>query len=530
MRKEKVALCAIGKWEEQYLPEWVEHYKSLEFDNIIFYDNNEKYNKKQYKVLKPYINKGFVIYNDYRGIIGEHVQKIAYHNCMKKYKTEYDWIAFFDCDEFLELVEYKNVKDFLNSNEKFKEFSGVSFNWMYVGDNDLIYNDKRPLKERFYSSKLIKSKTIKTIVNTHKCGEKLISVHTPFSNSTLCDYNGNVVVNTVSKAVNSKPIYDKAFIRHYKGKTIEEVIDRIKRGDCNKRTKVGFINVMPLNVKITFYLKQFFNYNKITVQKLNVIIKEFPCFIESEYYKILFNSVAKNIMKTKVKNTIIIGGTSDIGIEIIKNMIDRGHVVYSTYNNTKPTFQHERLFYVKADLSKNDEVYSFIEYIKEKITNIDTFIYNAGTTCRKKMIDVLDEDIYDVFNINVFQCYKMIRDFFTLFSNDAKIIVTGSQMGVMPHSVSTLYGMSKECLHSMVKNLVKEFDGTNITINAIVPGFVDTQWQKNKPVEIRDNICKKTALHRFATVEEIVKGYEFCIDNDFVNGSLIEINGGYNYK
>lgn len=103
-------------------------------------------------------------------------------------------------------------------------------------------------------------------------------------------------------------------------------------------------------------------------------------------------------------------------------------------------------------------------------------------------------------------------------------------MGITPHSISLLYGMSKECLHSMVKNLVKEFDKTNITINAIVPGFVDTAWQKDKPEEIRNNIYNKTGLHRFATVDEITKGIEFCLNNDFVNGSLIEINGGYNYK
>ena len=48
--------------------------------------------------------------------------------------------------------------------------------------------------------------------------------------------------------------------------------------------------------------------------------------------------------------------------------------------------------------------------------------------------------------------------------------------------------------------------------------------------EIKQNIYKKTAIHRFATVEEIVDAYRFCVDNSFVNGSLIEVNGGYSYK
>ena len=65
---------------------------------------------------------------------------------------------------------------------------------------------------------------------------------------------------------------------------------------------------------------------------------------------------------------------------------------------------------------------------------------------------------------------------------------------------------------------------------AIVPGFVDTPWQITKPEEIKQNIYKKTAIHRFAQVAEIVDAFRFCIDNPFVNGSLIEVNGGYCYK
>ena len=68
------------------------------------------------------------------------------------------------------------------------------------------------------------------------------------------------------------------------------------------------------------------------------------------------------------------------------------------------------------------------------------------------------------------------------------------------------------------------------TVNAIIPGFVATPWQNEKPEEIKQNIYKKTAIHRFATVDEIVDAFIFCIDNPFVNGSTIEVNGGYCYK
>ena len=83
---------------------------------------------------------------------------------------------------------------------------------------------------------------------------------------------------------------------------------------------------------------------------------------------------------------------------------------------------------------------------------------------------------------------------------------------------------------ALSKNLVKEFEGTGTTVNTVVPGFVATSWQNEKPEEIKQNIYKKTAIHRFATVDEIVDAFRFCIDNPFVNGSQIEVNGGYCYK
>ena len=82
----------------------------------------------------------------------------------------------------------------------------------------------------------------------------------------------------------------------------------------------------------------------------------------------------------------------------------------------------------------------------------------------------------------------------------------------------------------MAKNLVKEFAGTGTTVNVIAPGFVDTDWQKNKPEEIRQSICNKTAVGRFADPEEIAETVRFCVKNAFVNGSVIEIHGGYNFK
>lgn len=78
--------------------------------------------------------------------------------------------------------------------------------------------------------------------------------------------------------------------------------------------------------------------------------------------------------------------------------------------------------------------------------------------------------------------------------------------------------------------VVKEFEGTEATVSAVVPGFVETPWQKEKPEQIKQNIYRKTAIHRFATIDEVADAFRFCIDNPFVNCSMIEVNGEYSYK
>ena len=88
---------------------------------------------------------------------------------------------------------------------------------------------------------------------------------------------------------------------------------------------------------------------------------------------------------------------------------------------------------------------------------------------------------------------------------------------------------SKCCTESsfcaLSRNLVKEFEGTGTTVNSGIPGFVATPWQDEKPGEIKRSIYKIIAILCFATVDEIVDAFRFCIENPFVKGSQIDVNG-----
>lgn len=231
-----------------------------------------------------------------------------------------------------------------------------------------------------------------------------------------------------------------------------------------------------------------------------------------------------------MKYAIVTGGSSGIGLGAAKMLLEKGYHVFATFSSHDIPDEIPNLETIKIDQSSRDDVYRFIAYVKGKTNRIDCLICNAGTTIRKNFTDFTDVDWDKMLNVALTSHYIMCREFFNMIPAGSRIIFTGSQMGINPHATVTAYGVVKSAVHALCKNLVKEFEGTGTTVNTIVPGFVATPWQRNKPEEIKNNIYKKTAIHRFATVEEIVDGFRFCIDNPFINGSLIEINGGYNYK
>lgn len=231
-----------------------------------------------------------------------------------------------------------------------------------------------------------------------------------------------------------------------------------------------------------------------------------------------------------MKTAIVTGGTSGIGYGVAKMLLKKGYYVYATYIGPDFTERIENFEAIKINQTKREEVYQFINYVKSKTDAIDCIVCNAGMSVRKSFTETTDEDWDNQMEVAVNSHYIMIREFYPLIYNGSRILFTGSQMGIHPHATVLAYGVTKGAVHALMKNLVKEFEGTETTVNAVVPGFVETPWQKEKPEEIKQNIYKKTAIHRFASVDEIADAFRFCIDNPFVNGSLIEVNGGYCYK
>lgn len=239
-----------------------------------------------------------------------------------------------------------------------------------------------------------------------------------------------------------------------------------------------------------------------------------------------------------MKTALVTGGTKGIGAGMVRMLLKRGYYVYATYSTDDEAADMFRRELSEHDahytlLKVNNAEYSQIERLTDTIKKrgyINCLLLNAGQTLRKPLKETENKEWESNLTVNLSSNVYIIRNLYDNIVHNSRIIFMGSMMGIHPHATSLAYGVSKAAVHALAKNLVKEFEGTGTTINAIAPGFIETDWQKNKPDYIRNNICAKTALNRFGSIQEIVKIAEMCIDNQFINGSIIEVNGGYCYK
>ena len=141
--------------------------------------------------------------------------------------------------------------------------------------------------------------------------------------------------------------------------------------------------------------------------------------------------------------------------------------------------------------------------------------------------DINPDEWNAVMDTNLNIPFFIVQRFSEMIKDDGRIIFIGALMGMLPHAISIPYAVSKAGLHMLTKSLVKTFKDRSITVNAIAPGFIDTDWQLEKSPEQRKRIENKIALGRFGHVEEVSKICMGIIENQYINGSIISIDGGY---
>jgi hypothetical protein len=205
----KVALVCIAKNEDNYIKEWCDYHLKLGFDSIFIYQNNWRTDINLNNVHKIEFD-------------GEVKQLESYNDFIKKERNNYNWVAFFDVDEFLVLKKHNNVKDFIS---QYSDYRGIGINWCIFGDNghEEIDDNNYSLIDRFTRREKEMDQHVKSIVRLNN-NNLYMNVHNP----------NHPIVNTLGNEFTGPFNMEKddsiAQLNHYFCKTKKEFEEKIKRG------------------------------------------------------------------------------------------------------------------------------------------------------------------------------------------------------------------------------------------------------------------------------------------------------------
>lgn len=260
----KVAVCCIGRQENRYINEFIDHYLNLGVDKIFIYDNNHGDEEYFESVVNNTTNIEIIDYRD-----RDYCQLKCYQECYDKHKLNFDWFLFIDCDEFLYTNGFNSIKGFL-TQAKFDSFDMIHVNWLTYGDSNNVRYENKPLRDRFVTpiSPIDFTKDynfphnyhIKTIVRGNLNVKWDATPHTPSNELKCCDANG-IMCDSTSPFLPFDFRY--AHFKHYTTKTIEEFL--------TIKTQRGFPDGNKDFYKQINPIEDFFKINTITEEKIKFI-------------------------------------------------------------------------------------------------------------------------------------------------------------------------------------------------------------------------------------------------------------------
>ena len=241
----------------------------------------------------------------------------------------------------------------------------------------------------------------------------------------------------------------------------------------------------------------------------------------------------------KGKCAIITGASRGIGRSIALKFAKEGANIVLNYRNSESEaleLKNEldklgsNTLIIKADISKFDEAEKLIKEAKNTFGKIDILVNNAGITKDTLIIRMKEEDFDNVIEVNLkgaFNCLRAISPIMVK-QKEGKIINMSSVVGVIGNTGQVNYSASKAGLIGMTKSLAREIGSKNINVNAIAPGFIDTDMTKVLSDDQKKNIISQVPLKRLGNVEDIANLAVFLGSDksNYITGQVIHVDGG----
>lgn len=235
---------------------------------------------------------------------------------------------------------------------------------------------------------------------------------------------------------------------------------------------------------------------------------------------------------------IVTGGAKGIGRAIVVELAKKGIQVVLNYRHSEKQaikakqelLEHGyEIEIYQADVAKKEEVQRLVAYTKEKWGEVDILVNNAGIDKWQLFTDMTDEDWNEMLANNLTSAFYMTKEVVPDMIRKKKgcIINISSIWGITGASCEVAYSVSKAGMDGLTKALAKELAPSNIRVNSIAPGAIDTDMNQNLNKEERKEVENEIPLGRFGTPEDIVKCVMWLVEDNYTTGQVVSPNGGW---
>lgn len=240
-----------------------------------------------------------------------------------------------------------------------------------------------------------------------------------------------------------------------------------------------------------------------------------------------------------VKNIIVTGGSRGIGAAIVNLLAKENYNIVLNYNKSEEiakkmqeefTSLGKTVEIFKADVSKREEVKRLVDFTIEKFGSIDVLINNAGISQTKLFTDITDEDWNNMLNIDLNSVFYTTQEVlpYMIHKKEGCIINISSIWAMIGASCEVHYSVAKAGVDAMTKSLAKELGPSNIRVNSIAPGIIDTDMNKYLSEKEIQQIKDEIPLGKIGNTISIAKCAKWLIEDEYTTGQIIGINGGWN--